>query len=172
MAIEKGFYRAGDLYAAGLVYHTQFHGILPTGRHFNFALHFKTFNNFWLNQKAFVCVLVLQSRIPSNGHRHFDITYFVMQQRALSVFKKGAPLRFWSFDCAGIFGSKLHLLQPSVASCICFRGKFSVNIKINDFVGNVLQSKFYACCYILWIAYKCYRFCSMQIYLISLVTFA
>jgi len=29
------------------------------------------------------------------------------------------------------------------------RGKFSVNIKMNDFVGNVLQNKFYVCCYIL-----------------------
>jgi len=26
------------------------------------------------------------------------------------------------------------------------RGKFSVNIKMNDFVGNILQNKFYACC--------------------------
>jgi len=25
----------------------------------------------------------------------------------------------------------------------------SVNIKINDFVGNILQNKFYACCYVL-----------------------
>jgi len=33
-----------------------------------------------------------------------------MKQRALSVFKKGAALRFWPLDCAGIFGSKLHLL--------------------------------------------------------------
>jgi len=29
------------------------------------------------------------------------------------------------------------------------RGKFSVNNKINDFVANILQTKFYACCYIL-----------------------
>jgi len=29
------------------------------------------------------------------------------------------------------------------------RGKFGVNIKMNDFVGNILQYKFYACCYIL-----------------------
>jgi len=29
------------------------------------------------------------------------------------------------------------------------RGKFGVNIKMNDFVGNILQNKFYACCYIL-----------------------
>jgi len=28
-------------------------------------------------------------------------------------------------------------------------GKFSVNIKMNEFVGDILQSKFYACCYIL-----------------------
>jgi len=28
------------------------------------------------------------------------------------------------------------------------RGKFSVNDKMNDFVWNILQSKFYACCYI------------------------
>jgi len=27
--------------------------------------------------------------------------------------------------------------------------KLIVNIKINDFVGNILQTKFYACCYIL-----------------------
>jgi len=33
-------------------------------------------------------VLVLKSRIPSNRQPHFDITYLVMQQRALSVFKK------------------------------------------------------------------------------------
>ena len=25
----------------------------------------------------------------------------------------------------------------------------SVNMKMNDFVGNILQNKFYACCYIL-----------------------
>ena len=29
------------------------------------------------------------------------------------------------------------------------RGKPSVNNEINDFVGNILQNKFYACCYIL-----------------------
>jgi len=29
------------------------------------------------------------------------------------------------------------------------RGKFSVNIKMNEFAGDILQSKFYACCYIL-----------------------
>jgi len=29
------------------------------------------------------------------------------------------------------------------------RGKYSVNNKANDFVGNILQNKFYACCYIL-----------------------
>jgi len=29
------------------------------------------------------------------------------------------------------------------------RGKFSVNIKMNEFVGDILQSKFYACCCIL-----------------------
>ena len=29
------------------------------------------------------------------------------------------------------------------------RGKISVNIKMHDFVGNILQNKFYACCYIL-----------------------
>jgi len=28
-------------------------------------------------------------------------------------------------------------------------GKFSVNIKMNNFVGNILQSKFYAWCYVL-----------------------
>jgi len=28
-------------------------------------------------------------------------------------------------------------------------GKFDVNIKINDFVANISQSKFYFCCYIL-----------------------
>jgi len=28
-------------------------------------------------------------------------------------------------------------------------GKFSVNTKMNDFVGNILQNKFYAHCYIL-----------------------
>jgi len=44
---EKGFCRAGDLYEAGLVYHAQHYRILPTGRHLNFALHFKTFINFW-----------------------------------------------------------------------------------------------------------------------------
>ena len=82
-AIWEGLHRAGDLYAAGLVHHTQYHRILPTGRHLNFALHIKTFMNFWLNLKTFVRVLVLKSRIPSNGYRHFDITYFVMQQRAL-----------------------------------------------------------------------------------------
>ena len=65
-----------------------------------------------------VCVLVLKSQIPSKGHPHFDITYLVMQQRALSVFKKGAALKFWPFDCAGIFGSKLHLLQPSSVRCL------------------------------------------------------
>jgi len=43
-----------DLYAAGLVHHTQYHRILPTGRHLNFALHFKTFMNFWLNLETFV----------------------------------------------------------------------------------------------------------------------
>jgi len=36
-----------------------------------------------------------------------------MQKRALSVFKKGAALRCWPFDCAGTVGSKLRLLQPS-----------------------------------------------------------
>jgi len=41
-----------------------------------------------------------------------------MQQRALSVFKKGAALRFCQFDCAGIVGSKLHLLQPSNVRCL------------------------------------------------------
>jgi len=78
----------------------------------------KTFINFWLNLKTFVRVLVLKSRIPSNRHRHFDVTYLVMQQRALSAFKKGAPLRCWPFDCAGIFGNKLHLLQPSSVRCL------------------------------------------------------
>jgi len=29
------------------------------------------------------------------------------------------------------------------------RGKFSVNIKMNEFVGDILQSTFYACCCIL-----------------------
>jgi len=29
------------------------------------------------------------------------------------------------------------------------RGNFSVDIKMNNFVGNILQNKFYACCYIL-----------------------
>jgi len=29
------------------------------------------------------------------------------------------------------------------------RGKFSVNNRTNDCVGNILQNKFYACCYIL-----------------------
>jgi len=29
------------------------------------------------------------------------------------------------------------------------RGKFSVNNKMNDFVRNILQNRFYACCYIL-----------------------
>ena len=29
------------------------------------------------------------------------------------------------------------------------RGKFSLNIKMNDFVGNILQNPFCACCYIL-----------------------
>jgi len=29
------------------------------------------------------------------------------------------------------------------------RGTFSVNIKMNDFVGNILRNRFYACCYIL-----------------------
>ena len=29
------------------------------------------------------------------------------------------------------------------------KGKFSVDIKMSNFVGNVLQNKFYACCYIL-----------------------
>ena len=29
------------------------------------------------------------------------------------------------------------------------RGKFSGNIKMNDFVGNIHQNKVYACCYIL-----------------------
>jgi len=29
------------------------------------------------------------------------------------------------------------------------RGKFSVNIQMNEFVGDILQSKFYACCCIL-----------------------
>jgi len=91
---EKGFHRAGDLYEAGLVHHPQYHRNLPTGRHLNFALHFKTFINFWLNLKTFVRVLVLKSRIPSNRHRHFDITYLVMQQRALPVVKKEAALRF------------------------------------------------------------------------------
>jgi len=91
---EKGFYRAGDLYEAGLVYHTQYHRILPTGWHLNFALHFKTFINFWLNLKTFVCVLVLKSSIPSNRHQHYDIPYLVMQERALSVFKKRVTLRF------------------------------------------------------------------------------
>ena len=51
-----------DLYAAGLVHHTQYHRILPTGRHLNFALHFKTFTNFWLNLKTLVRVLVLKSK--------------------------------------------------------------------------------------------------------------
>ena len=31
-SFEKGFYRAGDLYEAGLV-HAQYNRILPTGRH-------------------------------------------------------------------------------------------------------------------------------------------
>jgi len=29
------------------------------------------------------------------------------------------------------------------------RGTLSVNIKMNEFVGDILQSKFYACCCIL-----------------------
>jgi len=29
------------------------------------------------------------------------------------------------------------------------RGKFSVSIKMNEFAGDILQSKFYACCCIL-----------------------
>jgi len=45
---EKGFYRAGDLYAAGLVHHTQYHRILPTGRHLNFVLHLKTFISWYV----------------------------------------------------------------------------------------------------------------------------
>jgi len=34
----------------------------------------------------------MQKRLKNtalNGHQHFDITHLVMQQRALSVFKKG-----------------------------------------------------------------------------------
>jgi len=85
----KGFHRAGDLYAATLVHHTQYHRILPTGRHLNFALHFKTIINFWLNLKTFVRVLVLKSRSPSNGHQHFDVTYLVMQKEHCLSSKKG-----------------------------------------------------------------------------------
>ena len=104
---EKAFHRAGDLYEAGLVHHTQYNRILPTGRHSNFALHFKTFINFWLNLKTFIRVLVLKSRIPWNRHRHFDITSLVMQQRALSVFKKGAALSCWQQVCQfGLFEAK------------------------------------------------------------------
>jgi len=29
------------------------------------------------------------------------------------------------------------------------RGKFSANIEIDNFVGNILQNTFYICCYIL-----------------------
>jgi len=28
------------------------------------------------------------------------------------------------------------------------RGKFSANFETNNFVGNILQNKFYTCCYI------------------------
>jgi len=98
-AIWEGLSPCGWLVCSWLVHHTQYHRILPTGRHLNFALRLKTFINFWLNLKTFVRVLVLKSRIPSNRHRHFDITYLVMQQRALSVFKKGATpgLPDWLF---------------------------------------------------------------------------
>jgi len=47
--------------------------------------------NFWnLSPKGPTwqpCVLVQKSRIPTNWGRHFGITYLVMRQRALSVFK-------------------------------------------------------------------------------------
>jgi len=32
---EKGFYRTGGLYKAGLVYYTHYRRILPTGQHLN-----------------------------------------------------------------------------------------------------------------------------------------
>jgi len=38
------------------------------------------------------------------------------------------------------------------------RGKFNVNIKMNDFPGNILQNKFYAYCYILL---SCTRRCTL-----------
>jgi len=61
---EEGFHRAGDLHEAGSLHHTQCHRILPTGRHLNFALHFKTFINFLLNLKTFVRVLVQGPDMP------------------------------------------------------------------------------------------------------------
>jgi len=30
-----------------------------------------------------------------------------------------------------------------------FYRKFSVNIKVNSFIGNILRNKFYASCYVL-----------------------
>jgi len=40
-------------------------------------------------------------------------------------------------------------ILPSEAEENFARGKFRVNINMSDSVGNILQSKFYACCYIL-----------------------
>ena len=105
-AIWEGFYRAGDFYEAGLV-HAQYHRFLPTERHWNFEQHFRTFLNFWLNLKTFVRVLVQKSRIPSNWDQHFGISSVVMQQRALSIFKKKAALRWWQFDNVAVFADLL-----------------------------------------------------------------
>ena len=132
---EKRFYRTGNLYEAGLV-HAHYHRVLPTGRHWNFALHFRTFPNFWLNLKTFVRVAVQRSRIPSNWGPHFGITCLVMQQRALSVFKKVAALRCWQFDCAGIVGSKLQLLQPSLYCIVYCKNRVRCNKKQTPFVNT------------------------------------
>jgi len=76
-----------------MVHHTQYHRILPTGRHLNIALHLKTYKFLVKPENLCTCASpeVTHSFKPTP---HFDNTYLVMQQRALSVFKKGAALRF------------------------------------------------------------------------------
>jgi len=135
---EKAFCPAGFLHEAGLV-HAQYHRFLPTGRHWNFAL--QNFIKF-LVQPENLCEFVSpedKTRIPSNWDQHFGITCLVIQQRALSVFKKGPH---WDADnltmlpfswFAAISVARIVARNFSIGGlCVCAGGAWQSKINQNS----------------------------------------
>jgi len=88
------------------------------------------------------CICVL-AHIKKNRQKILDLLAFIhyLLQNNNIIIENSTIVKIWALMRWINAGLKSQLLR--------IRGKFSVNNKMNDFVGNILQNKFYACCYIL-----------------------